>query len=151
MYEQVSHSLLNDILNQLNPEIKQQQIRRFYTRLGANFYSIYSLFHVLYGERDDFEQQALRLVETMARQYIARTDALKQVDLDREKDHNWFLSQKWVGMALYSDGFAHDLKGLQGKLSYFQELGVNMIHIMPILKCPEGRSDGGYATHRHGG
>jgi len=146
MYEQVSHSLLNDILNQLNPEIKQQQIRRFYTRLGANFYSIYSLFHVLYGERDDFEQQALRLVETMARQYIARTDALKQVDLDREKDHNWFLSQKWVGMALYSDGFAHDLKGLQGKLSYFQELGVNMIHIMPILKCPEGRSDGGYAV-----
>ena len=146
MYEQVSHSLLNDILDHLNPEIKQQQIRRFYTRLGANFYSIYSLFHVLYGERDDFEQQALRLVETMARQYIARTDALKQEDLEREKDHNWFLGQKWVGMALYSDGFADDLKGLQSKLSYFQELGVNLIHIMPILKCPEGKSDGGYAV-----
>jgi amylosucrase len=146
MYEQVSHSLLNDILNHLNPEIKQQQIRRFYTRLGANFYSIYSLFHVLYGERADFEQQALRLVETMARQYIVRSDSLKQVDLDREKDHNWFLSQKWVGMALYTDGFADDLKGLQGKLTYFQELGVNMIHIMPILKCPEGKSDGGYAV-----
>ena len=146
MYEQVSHSLLNDILDQLNPEIKQQQIRRFYTRLGANFYSIYSLFHVLYGERDDFEQQALALVETMARQYIKREDRLKQVDLDRESDHNWFLSQKWVGMALYTDGFADNLKGLQSRLSYFQELGVNMIHIMPILRCPEGRSDGGYAV-----
>mgnify|MGYP002713062962 CR=1 FL=1 len=146
MYEQVSHSLLNDILNQLNPEIKQQQIRRFYTRLGANFYSIYSLFHVLYGERDDFEQQALRLVETMARQYMARSDELKNIDLEREKDHNWFLSQKWAGMALYTDGFAQDLNGLKSKLHYFQELGINLIHIMPILQCPEGRSDGGYAV-----
>ncbi len=146
MYEQVSHSLLNDILIKLNPEIKQQQIRHFYTRLGANFYSIYSLFYLLYGKRDDFEDQALRLVETMARQYIARADNLKKKDLEREKNHTWFLSQQWVGMALYTDGFAENLKGLQERLHYFQELGVNMIHIMPILKCPEGRSDGGYAV-----
>jgi len=146
MYEQVSHSLLNDILIKLNPEIKQQQIRHFYTRLGANFYAIYSLFHILYGKRDDFEEQALCLVETMARQYIARQDHLKQKDLEREKDYTWFLSQQWVGMALYTDGFAEDLKGLQSKLHYFQELGVNLIHIMPILQCPDGKSDGGYAV-----
>ena len=146
MYEQVSHSLLNDILIKLNPEIKQHQIRHFYTRLGANFYAIYSLFHYLYGDRDDFEQQALNLVETLARQYIARDDILKQKDLEREKDHTWFLSQEWVGMALYTDGFAENLQGLKSKLHYFQELGVNMIHIMPILQCPEGKSDGGYAV-----
>ncbi len=146
MYEQVSHSLLNDILLKLNPEIKQHQIRHFYTRLGANFYSIYSLFSVLYSSRPDFELQAQKLVETMARQYIARPDHLKQKDLEREKDHNWFLSQEWVGMALYTDGFAHNLSGLQSRLSYFQELGVNLIHIMPILRCPEGKSDGGYAV-----
>ncbi|MDH5736602.1 MAG: alpha-amylase family glycosyl hydrolase, partial [Gammaproteobacteria bacterium] len=146
MYEQVSHSLLNDILIKLNPEIKQQQIRHFYTRLGANFYSIHSLFYLLYGGRDDFEEQAQRLVETMARQYIVRSDQLKEKDLEREKNHNWFLSQEWVGMALYSDGFANNLQGLQSKLHYFQELGINMIHIMPILQCPEGKSDGGYAV-----
>ncbi|MCW9012178.1 MAG: alpha-amylase family glycosyl hydrolase [Gammaproteobacteria bacterium] len=146
MYEQVSHSLLNEILIKLNPEIKQQELRYFYTRLGANFYAIYSLFHVLYGERNDFEEQALKLVETMARQYIARPEKLKQQDIEREKDHNWFLSQKWVGMALYTDGFASNLKGLHKKLYYFQELGINMIHIMPILQCPEGKSDGGYAV-----
>ncbi len=146
MYEQVSHSLLNDILLKLNPEIKQHQIRHFYTRLGANFYSIYSLFSVLYSDRPDFNLHAQNLVETMARQYIARADYLKQKDLEREKNHNWFLSQKWVGMALYSDGFAHNLKGLESRISYFQELGVNLVHIMPILKCPEGKSDGGYAV-----
>ncbi len=146
MYEQVSHSLLNDILLKLNPEIKQHQIQHFYTRLGANFYSIYSLFSVLYATRPDFEMQAQKLVETMARQYIARADQLKRKDLEREKNHNWFLGQEWVGMAMYTDGFAHDLKGLKSKLHYFQELGVNLIHIMPILKCPEGKSDGGYAV-----
>ena len=146
MYEQVSHSLLNEILNKLKPEIKQQELRHFYTRLGANFYAIYSLFHVLYGDRKDFKEQALKLVETMARQYILRAEKLKIKDIEREKDHNWFLSQKWVGMALYTDGFADDLKGLKNRLPYFQELGVNMIHIMPILACPDGKSDGGYAV-----
>ena len=146
MYEQVSHSLLNEILIKLNPEIKQRELRYFYTRLGSNFYSIHSLFRQLYGERDDFEDQALNLVETMARQYMARSKPLKAKDIEREKDHNWFLSQKWVGMALYTDGFAGNLNGLRNKLDYFQELGVNMIHIMPILQCPEGKSDGGYAV-----
>lgn len=146
MYEQVSHSLLNDILNQLQRDISQQDLRYFYTRLGANFYAIHSLFQRLYGERDDFEQQALRLVETMARKYIKRPQTLRQLDIEREKDHNWFLHQKWVGMALYSNGFAGDLKGVREHLSYFQELGVNLAHIMPIMQCPEGSSDGGYAV-----
>ena len=146
MYEQVSHSLLNEILNELKPDIKERDLRYFYTRLGANFYAIHTLFHRLYGERDDFKQQALHLVETMARQYINRPTSLKAVDIAREQDHNWFLSQEWVGMALYCNGFADNLKDLEKKIPYFQELGVNMVHVMPIMDCPEGRSDGGYAV-----
>jgi len=146
MYEQVSHSLLNDILDNLETEISKQDLRHFYTRLGANFYAIHSLFERLYGDRNDFEAQALSLVETMARQYINRPEPLKQIDIEREKDHNWFLNQKWVGMALYSNGFAGNLNGVRERLGYFQELGVNIAHIMPILRCPEGHSDGGYAV-----
>ncbi len=146
MYEQVSHTLLNEILIKLQPDIKGENLRHFYTRLGANFYSIYSLFHLLYGGRDDFNEQAQRLVETMARQYMLRPDELKQRDIEREKDHNWFLSQEWTGMALYCDGFADDLKNLKTKVGYFQDLGVNMVHVMPILKCPKEHSDGGYAV-----
>jgi len=146
MYEQVSHSLLNDILDNLKTEISKQDLRHFYTRLGANFYAIHSLFERLYGQRDDFKAQALRLVETMARQYINRPVVYKELDIERENDHNWFLSQKWVGMALYSNGFAGDLSGVCQHLGYFQELGVNLAHIMPIMRCPEGHSDGGYAV-----
>ena len=145
MYEQISHSLLNSILDDLKPEIRRQDLRHFYTRLGANFYAIYSLFYTLYGHRDDFKLQMLRLVETMAKGYIDRSAELERIDIQREQDHNWFLSQKWVGMALYSNGFADNLPDLANKISYFQELGINMVHIMPILKCPEGKSDGGYA------
>ncbi len=146
MYEQLSHSLLNDILNRIKPEISEQDLRHFYTRLGANFYAIHSLFERLYGDRDDFVEQAQQLVETMAKQYLKRPKELRQLDLEREKDFNWFLSQKWVGMALYCKGFAGTLQGLEERLHYFQELGVNLVHVMPIMRCPEGSSDGGYAV-----
>jgi amylosucrase len=146
MYEQVSHSLLNRILDELKPDIRKRDLRHFYTRLGANFYAIYSLFHHLYGARDDFERQLLRLVEVMAGQYLKRSAHLKELDVVRERNHNWFLDKEWVGMALYTDGFAGNLRGLQKQLGYLQELGVNLVHIMPILKCPQGASDGGYAV-----
>lgn len=146
MYEQIAHSLLNKILDELKPDIRKRDLRHFYTRLGANFYAIYSLFHLLYGKRDDFEWQMLRLVEVMATQYVQRDKPLKKNDSQREHDHNWFLSQEWVGMALYTDGFAGNLQGLRERLNYLQELGINMLHVMPILECPQGASDGGYAV-----
>jgi amylosucrase len=146
MYEQASHALLNEILLKLKPEIGNLRLRHFYTRLGANFYAIHSLFHLLYGDRPDFKEQMVSLVETLALRYIERAPHLRKSDLAREQDYNWFLSQKWVGMALYCDRFADDLKGLRAKLPYLQELGVNMLHIMPILDCPKGKSDGGYAV-----
>jgi amylosucrase len=100
----------------------------------------------LYGGREDFEEQAQQLVERMAKQYISRPDKLRTLDIERELDYNWFLSQKWVGMTLYCNGFAGNLKGMRENLHYFQELGINLVHIMPILRCPEGKSDGGYAV-----
>jgi len=146
MYEPVSHSLLNKILDQLKPHIRRRDLRHFYTRLGSNFYAIHSLFSHLYGRRDDFEQQIVRLVEVMANRYIERDEYLKQLDMERQEDHNWFLSQEIVGMALYADGFAKDLKGLQSRVGYLQELGIDMLHVMPMLKCPKNASDGGYAV-----
>ena len=146
MYEQIAHSLLNAILDDLKPEIRRQDLRHFYTRLGANFFAIHSLFSTLYGHRDDFAAQMLKLVETMAKGYIDRSPESEQLDMSRETDHNWFLSQQWMGMALYTNGFAEDLADLSNKVEYFRELGINMVHVMPILECPVGKSDGGYAV-----
>jgi amylosucrase len=38
------------------------------------------------------------------------------------------------------------LDDLADKTPYFQEPGISMVHIMPILMCPTGKSDGGYAV-----
>jgi amylosucrase len=146
MYEQVSHSLLNHILDNLKPDLQTRDLRHFYTRLGANFYAIYTLFYYLYGQREDFREQIISLVEVMATRYVQRHAKLRHLDEEREINHNWFLSQEWVGMALYADGFAGNLEGVRTKLPYLQELGINMVHVMPVLVCPEGASDGGYAV-----
>jgi len=145
MYEQISHSALNEILSSLKqPTGKDWQY--FYTRLGANFYAIHSLFQHLYGHRQDFKTQLGRLVEVLAKQYAQRAPHLRKKDLEREKNHDWFMHQKWVGMALYCQGFANNLANMRERLSYLQDLGINMIHIMPICDCPEHENDGGYAV-----
>jgi amylosucrase len=145
MYEQISHSLLNDILTQLKqPPAKDWQ--HFYTRLGANFYAIYSLFQHLYGHRDDFKPQLAHLVAVLSEQYAQRAPHLKAKDLEREKNHDWFMQQKLVGMALYCEGFAGNLANMKDRLGYFQELGINLVHILPICDCPEQANDGGYAV-----
>jgi amylosucrase len=146
MYEQVSHTILNKILDDLAPAIKNKQLRFFYSRLGANFYAIHSLFERLYGDREDFYPQLHRLVEVLAYNYINRDVSLREKDRLREENHEWFLDQKWVGMALYANGFAGDLSNLKKKINYFSEIGVNLVHILPIMECPDGKSDGGYAV-----
>ncbi len=146
MYEQVSHSLLNDILIGLDPKVGCEDLKHFYIRLGANFYTIHSLFHQLYGDRRDFRVQLHKLVDVMAKQYVSRPPEFRQRDLAREKDHDWFLSQKLVGYALYCQEYAQSLNGMHDKLDYLQELGINLVHIMPILDGPKGRNDGGYAV-----
>lgn len=146
MYEQRSHSILNHILENLPSQLTEHDLRYFLIRLGANFYAIHSLFEKLYGHRKDFNEQLKNLVERMAWSYVARANDLRIDDRACEDDYNWFLSEELVGMALYTNGFAEDIQDLHQKLDYFEELGINVIHLMPILKCPQGASDGGYAV-----
>lgn len=40
-------------------------------------------------------------------------------------------------MQLYVDHFSKDLKGLISKLGYFEKLGVNFLHLMPITPRPK--------------
>lgn len=145
MYEQISHSLLNDILTRFK-QPKGEDWQHFYTRLGANFYAIHSLFQHLYGQRADFKEQLGKLVNVLAQQYAQRAPHLRAKDLEREKNHDWFMQQKWVGMALYCQGFAGNLARMRERLPYLQELGINLVHIMPLCDCPELQNDGGYAV-----
>ncbi|MDO4460047.1 MAG: amylosucrase [Clostridia bacterium] len=78
--------------------------------------------------------------------YTERKPALRKIDDDRLANPDWLYSNKHLGMMLYVNNFAGNLQGVRKKLSYIEECGVNYIHLMPLLKSPKGRSDGGYAV-----
>lgn len=78
--------------------------------------------------------------------YQDREEALKDMDIRRASEPQWYKGNQLLGMMMYADAFAGTLKGVQKRLDYIEECGVNYLHLMPLLDSPEGRSDGGYAV-----
>ncbi len=103
-------------------------------------------FRWLYMELYENDSMFAELCDTMYRFYLERSDALKQMDLDREKDPNWYQRNDMLGMMFYIDNFAENMKGVETKLDYIEQCNVNYIHLMPFLETPKDRSDGGYAV-----
>ena len=85
-------------------------------------------------------------LEMLRRNYQERRASLRILDEKRLMDPDWYYSNQLLGMMMYVDAFAGTLKGVQEKLPYLQECGVNYLHLMPLLKTVKERSDGGYAV-----
>lgn len=58
----------------------------------------------------------------------------------------WYTYTPIVAMTLYVDLFSNDILSLKEKLSYFKDLEINLIHLMPLLKTRKDENDGGYAV-----
>ena len=114
----------------------------FQKRLEKHHDELRWLYMELYGNDSMFAE----LCDNLYRFYTERKAALKARDEKREQDPEWFKKSDMLGMMLYIDNFAGNLKGVQKKLSYLEECNVNCIHLMPFLDTPKGRSDGGYAV-----
>lgn len=98
-----------------------------------------SLYEPYGGSEDTFAS----LISVLQRRIDERSEDLKK--LDRRSKH-WFMSEKMIGMMLYVDLFAGNLKKLKSKIPYLKELGVTYVHLMPLLKPRPGENDGGYAV-----
>ncbi len=85
-------------------------------------------------------------VGMLYRAWQQRPEPLKAMDRERETRPDWYKGHDLVGMQMYVNAFAGTLKGVEKKLNYLKECGVNYLHLMPLLKSPKGRSDGGYAV-----
>lgn len=118
----------------------------FYTRLLANTSAIFNLYLQLYEHHPAAESLFDELVKVIIKAYKQRTDVLKEKDLKKLEQEHWFLSNEINGMSLYVDRFCNNLKTLSTKLDYFEKLGVNFLHLMPIFESPGNESDGGYAV-----
>ncbi|MDX2045640.1 MAG: alpha-amylase family glycosyl hydrolase [Chitinophagaceae bacterium] len=145
MYSYNIHQQLNEVLKETRIDVCGKD-NLFYTRFIANLSVLRELYMQLYSSHPAGNEIFQQLIQTLINAHKARPLALKKRDEDKALKNHWFLSNEITGMSLYVDRFSNDLKGLGEKLSYFEKLGVNLLHLMPVFESPEGESDGGYAV-----
>ncbi len=145
MYNYALHQQINTILQQHQIDVAGSS-NIFYTRFIANAASIHALYKELYGHHPFADIHFEKLIGTIAAAWQQRSPALRDRDEQKEEKGHWFLSNEITGMSLYVDRFCGNLGNLADKLSYFEKLGVNLLHLMPVFESPAGESDGGYAV-----
>ena len=92
---------------------------------------IQALFDMLYPNQDEAKTSLL--------DYVERNSTI-------DVQQPWFSNTPIVAMTLYVDLFSKNIISMKERLVYFQSLGVNLIHLMPILKTRDEENDGGYAV-----
>ena len=117
--------------------------RVFQNRFRRHEQELKQLFQTLYPGDERAYQHCIAMLRRM---YDARSESLKALDAERERNSGWYKGHDLVGMLMYVKAFAGTLQGVREKLDYIEECGVNYLHLMPLLESPEGRSDGGYAV-----
>ncbi len=114
----------------------------FERRLSERRDELEWLYMELYNNRERLEALEARMREA----YHQRGQGLKRLDSQREENPEWFRSGKMLGVTMYTNLFAGDLKHLEQKLDYLSEQGITYLHLMPLLKMPHPDNDGGYAV-----
>jgi amylosucrase len=145
MYTPPIHQKLNQLLQQSNLDLLGAD-NSFYIRALSNIDSLHTLFGEVYPQTEQSARIFDELVAAIIQSYKERPVSMRRRDDAKEIHGQWFLDNKLAGMSLYVDRFCGNIKTLETKLSYFKELGVNLLHLMPIFESPEGESDGGYAV-----
>ncbi len=88
-----------------------------------------------------------RILGLIDEQRSARSPELRE--FDQHTAPEWYASSESIAYVLYVDLFCpeaapgHILEAFQGQLDYFTELGVNLLHILPIMRSS---GDAGFAV-----
>ena len=122
--------------------MKNNEKSRFHKRMSRHLDELEMLYMGLYHNSSMFAE----LCNQWECFYDERKSSLKESDLKREADSGWYKQNDMLGMMLYIDNFAENIKGVEDRLDYIEKCNVNYIHLMPFLETVEGRSDGGYAV-----
>ena len=81
----------------------------FQKRMDKHHDELKWLYMELYHNGDMFAE----LCSQMYEYYSNRRDSLKERDLIREENPGWFKKNDMLGMMMYIDNFAGNLKGVQ--------------------------------------
>ena len=122
---------------------KARDDAEFLHRLRRHHDELRWLYMELYDNGDMFAE----LCDQMKAFYDERPSTLKSLDARRE-GHAWYRDRDLLGMQMYIDNFAGNIRGVEDRLDYLEQTGVSYLHLMPFLDTPEdrSRSDGGYAV-----
>ncbi|HET9948439.1 MAG TPA: amylosucrase [Longimicrobiales bacterium] len=107
---------------------------------------LFGRLHALYGHQYDFFYHLESTLSTTTEAWLARPAELKALDGQRELNPRWYQSRQMVGATCYVDLFAGTIAGLRERVGYLSEMSITYLHLMPLLKVPEGDNDGGYAV-----
>ena len=114
----------------------------FNARLNRHRDELSWLFMELYDDLPALET----LIGRMEQAFAQRSGDLRALDARREADPVWYRKGAMLGMTMYTELFAGNLRGLVEKIPYLTEQGVTYLHLMPLLKMPHPHNDGGYAV-----
>ncbi|WP_296705592.1 alpha-amylase family glycosyl hydrolase, partial [Algoriphagus sp.] len=145
LLDKAANDFAIDILTK-NGFSKNGKDKELFFRLSNSIDTIAELFGKVYGQSEKANFFFERLILQLAKASQERAKDLKERDSEKKKKGIWFLSNELTGMSLYVDRFSGDLKSMNSKLDYLEELGVNFLHLMPLFESPENESDGGYAV-----
>ncbi len=118
----------------------------FLLRLARSREDLFGPLARLYGDHPSYPAFVEDLPRVLAEGWAARPADLRQLDLRRDLEPDWFLRERNVGYVFYVDRFAGSIAGVVERLDYLAELGVTYVHFMPCLKPRPGDSDGGYSV-----
>ena len=127
---------------------KEQSVKKRRDIFGERLREYHDELKWLYMELYDDEQAFDYFLAMLKKSYKERKRTLRSVDERRSADPDIHHSNRMMGMMLYTENFAGDLKGVRSRLDYFKECGVKYVHLMPLLDTSEdpAKSDGGYAV-----
>lgn len=129
--------------------VSDEETQQFQKRLQDHWPALFSLLYELYGNRYDFFFHLEEILITAAKSWKERPKTLRKVDELRIHDPKWFQSEQIVGGALYVDLFSENLGRLREHISYFKDLGLTYLHLMPLFAVRPGDNDGGYAISNY--
>lgn len=132
------------ILNRYTRHYKKHPYLK--NRIEKWFEDFWTSYVTVYEDLPGRQKWITALFDSILQSLNDRPYRLHKLDQVRETDTEWFKTHKLVGGMMYVDLFAGNLKNLYRIIPYLSELGINYLHLMPMLKPREGLNDGGYAV-----
>ncbi|MBF4577172.1 alpha-amylase family protein [Frondihabitans sp. VKM Ac-2883] len=130
----------------IHNDVAATQRQGFTERVEVEELRLRELLGRLYGGDPRLAETLRGLLGDVREAWYSRPDELKELDEQRQRDPRWFESTRILAGVCYVDLYAGTFADLIERIPYFEELGLTVLHLMPVYDAPEPNSDGGYAV-----